>query len=114
MPRRKPTPFAPWESKAPNGIEKRYARMGNTQMCSDAMRKLSPSAFKIYWYMRLESAGKREFEFPHAKYASYMSKPTFFRCVRELEQAGFIQVVQHNKNLRIANLYRFVDGWKTQ
>ena len=113
MPRKKPTPFAPYESKASNGIEKRYCRMANTQMCSEAMRKLSSSAFKIYWYMRLESAGKREFEFPHRKYDSYMSKPTFFKAVRELEDAGFIEVIQHNGIARMPNLYRFSDGWKS-
>ncbi len=113
MPRRKKTPFAPWESKTPDGIEKRFIRLGNTQMVSEAMRGLSPSAYKIYTYMKLESAGNREFEFPHKKYASFMSKPTFFKALRELEQAGFIDVIQHNANLRQPNVYRFSDRWKT-
>ncbi len=113
MARTKKVPFAPWETKASGGVEKRYCRMGNTQMCSEAMRNLSPAAFKVYWFMRLESAGKREFEFPHVKYASYMSKPTFFRVLKELQDSGFVDVVQRNKCVRQPNVYRFSDRWKT-
>ena len=82
-------------------------------MASEQMRSLSPSAFKIYCYMRLESAGNRSFKFPHAKYRSYMSKPTFLKAKKELIDKGFIDVVQNNKNLRKANIYAFSDRWKT-
>ena len=77
------------------------------------MRQLSPSAFKIYWYMRLESAGKREFEFPYVKYRSYLSRPTFFKVLEELQGKGFVDVVQRNKCVRQPNVYRFSDRWKT-
>lgn len=103
----------PWETKNTDGIEKRYIRLGNTQMVSEVMRKLSSSAFKTYVYMKLESGGNKEFKFPHTKYSSYMSKPTFFKALKELEDKGFIDVVQHNKNLRISNVYAFSDRWKT-
>lgn len=83
-------------------------------MASEAMRGLSASAFKIYTYMRLESGGHKQFTFPHAKYSSYLSKPTFFRVVKELEDAGFIDVVSRNKNLRQANEYAFSERWKNQ
>ena len=95
-----------------NGIEKRYLRLGATQMASEAMRGLSASAFKVYVYMKLEAGGKRNFVFPHAKYSSYMSKPTFFRALKELEKAGFVDIVSRNKNLRTANEYAFAEGWK--
>ena len=113
MARTKKTPFAPWESKADGGIEKRYFRMGATLMASEAMRGLSPSAFKIYCYMKIESGGKKEFCFPHTKYQSYMSKPSFFKARDELVEKGFVDVVQNNKNLRRANIYAFIERWKT-
>ena len=113
MSRHKITPFAPWESKAENGLEKRYFRMGATLMASEQMRSLSPSAFKIYCYMRIESAGKKQFKFPHSKYRSYMSKPTFKKAKEELIKKGFIDEIQNNKNLRKANIYAFSDRWKT-
>ncbi len=111
MARRKITPFRPWETKNSNGVEKRYFRMGATIMASESMKSLSPSAFKVYCYMRIESAGKKTFTFPHSKYQSYMSKPTFFKAVGDLEVAGFIDVVQHNGNLRKPNVYSFSDRW---
>lgn len=112
MPRKKKTPFAPWESRDPYGIERRYFRMGATFMASKAVRGLSPSAFKILCFMKVESLGHREFEFPHNKFKDYMSKPTFYRVIEELETAGLIDVVARNKNLRIANRYAFSERWK--
>lgn len=113
MARNKKKPFAPWETKNNDGIEKRYFRMVATIMASKPMRRLSSSAFKIYCYMRIECGGQRSFKFPHAKYRDYMSKPTFFNARDELIRKGFIDVVQNNKNLRQANVYAFSDRWKT-
>lgn len=112
MARTKKTPFAPWESKADGGMEKRYFRTGATIMASEAMRGLSSSAFKIYFYMRIESGGKREFKFPYTKYSSFMSKPTFFKARDELVERGFIDIMQNNRNLRQANIYAFSERWK--
>lgn len=106
------TPFKLWESSSPNGYERRYIRLSNTQMVSKAMKSLSPSAFRVYVNMRLESAGKMEFQFPFHKYRSYMSRPTFIKAVKELEEKGFIETIEHNANLRKANKYRFSDAWK--
>lgn len=112
MARHKITPFEQWETTNANGVEKRYFRMGATLMASEQMRSLSPSAFKIYCYMRIESAGNKSFKFPHAKYRSYMTKPTFQKAKQELIDKGFIDVIQNNKNLRKANIYAFSDRWK--
>ena len=113
MARKNITKFEPWETKNSNGVEKRYIRLGVTQMASEVLRNLSPSAFKIYCFMKLESGGKRSFKFPSTKYISYMSKPTFFRVLKELEQKGLVDVIQHNKNLRKSNIYAFSERWKT-
>lgn len=113
MAKHKITPFEPWETKNANGVEKRYFRMGATLMASEQMRSLSSSAFKIYCYMRIESGGNRSFKFPHVKYRSYMSKPTFQKAKQELIDKGFIDVVRNNKNLRMANIYAFSERWKT-
>lgn len=113
MGRHKITPFEQWETTNANGVEKRYFRMGATLMASEQMRSLSPSAFKIYCYMRIESAGNRSFKFPHSKYCSYMTQPTFGKAKEELIAKGFIDEIQNNKNLRKANIYAFSDRWKT-
>lgn len=113
MARNKVTPFEQWETTKADGIEKRYIRLGATLLASEKMRSLSPSAFKIYCYMRIESGGNRSFKFPHAKYCSYMSKPTFIKARQELVDKGFIEIIQNNGNLRKANIYAFSDRWKS-
>ena len=113
MPRYKKTPFQEWETKNDDGIERRYFRMGISIMASESMRSLSPSAFKIYCYMRIESGGKRSFKFPFSKYRSYTTRPTFEKALKELVDKGFVDVIQRNGNLRKANIYSFSSRWKT-
>lgn len=113
MARTKKTPFAPWESAKPNGIENRYIRLGNSLLCHPTVQGLNPLAFKILTYMKLESAGRVEFEFPHAKFIKIASKGGFQKAVKELVAAGLIEITEKNANLRIPNKYRFSDKWKT-
>lgn len=112
MARTKKTPFAPWESRKADGIEERYFRMGASFMASEAVRGLSGNAFKILCFMKIESGGRREFQFPFRKYKAYMAKSTFFRARDELIQKGFLEIVQCNRNLRQANVYSFSEQWK--
>lgn len=63
MARRKPTPFPPWQTEKPDGIEKRYIRLGNSQMLHPAMLSLSDKAFRIYVQMLLEAGGQRNLNF---------------------------------------------------
>lgn len=113
MARGKKTPLKPWETKTADGTENRYIRLGDTLLMSSTVKGLSSSAFRVYVYMCLESGGHSHFTFPHNKYKKFMTKPTFFRALDELVSAGFIDVVSHNKNLRIANDYAFSNRWKS-
>lgn len=110
MSRKKITPFKEWETTKENGIEKRYIRIGSTKLAR--MTELSPSAFKVFVCMCMESAGKETFEFPYSKYKDYMAKNTFKKVKAELIAAGYIEEVQNNQNLRKPNVYRFATGWK--
>lgn len=114
MPRKKKTPFAPWETMVSDGIEKRYIRLGNTLLYSSAFLQLSAKAKEVYLYMRIESAGQREFTLPYSKYTLFSKKDSFLRAREELENAGFIEIVQYNGNLRKPNVYRFSERWKKQ
>ena len=113
MGRGKKTPLKPWETKTADGIEKRYIRLGDTLLMSSAVKGLSSSAFRVYVYMCVESGGHSHFTFPHSKYKNFMSKPTFFSALKELVNAGLVDVVSRNKNLRTANDYAFSNRWKT-
>lgn len=110
MSRRKKTPFREWESTKENGIEKRYVRLASTKIAK--MHNLSSSAFKIFMFMCMESAGKQTFEFPRSKYKDFMSSSTFDSAKKELIERGFIEEIEKNQNLRKANVYKFSSGWK--
>lgn len=114
MPRKKKTPFAPWETLASDGIEKRYTRFGNTLLYSPAFLRLSANAKQAYLYMKIESAGKKEFTMPRQKQNMFTNKNSFLRAKEELEQAGFIETIQNNANLRKPNVYGFSERWKEQ
>ena len=112
MSRSKKTPFKPWESVKPTGIEERYVRLGNSQLLNEATLSLSHAAFHLFVYMRLESAGRLEFEMPRAKYTKFLSNGGFQKAIVELEQKGFIEIIQRNGNLRQPNVYKFSSRWK--
>lgn len=112
MPRKKMTPFPPWQTCKDDGAEQRYIRLGNSQLMHPAIRNLSPTAFKIYTYMLLESGGKRAFTYPYSKYKGIISKQGFQLIKGELIEAGLIREVQNNANLRKPNIYEFTDEWK--
>lgn len=112
MGRKSKTPFNFWETTKENGIEERYIRLGNSQMLHPVYKSLSSSAKEIYSYMKLESGGCVEFEFPVSKYKDLMSTKTFLKSKAELIEKGFIEEKQNNKNLRKPNIYRFSAEWK--
>ena len=113
MARHKKTPFAVWETTQYDGIEKRYIRMGNSQMLHPAVFNLSHSAYRLYTYMKLESSGKMVFEFPKSKWRAFLSAGGFQKAKKELCSAGFIDEIENNANLRKPNLYRFSQRWKS-
>lgn len=113
MARTKKTPFPPWQTKKPDGIEKRFVRLGNSLLLDAACMGLSGNAFRLYVYALLEAEGKIEFEMPRHKYINLMTQPTFIKSRDELIKKGFMEVAQNNANLRKANVYRFSDQWKS-
>jgi len=112
MSRTKKTPFSIWETIKTDGIEKRYIRMGNSQMLHPSIFNLTHSAFRVYTYMKLESEGKMIFTFPHTKWKAFISKGGFQKAKKELCKAGLIEEIEKNANLRKPNVYRFSTKWK--
>lgn len=112
MARTKKTPFPPWQTCKPDGVEQRYVRLGNTQLMHVAVMELSDKAYRIYIHMLLESAGQRTFTFPRSKYKPFCGNTSFQRAKNELIEKGFIREIQCNKNLRKPNEYEFLGDWK--
>ncbi len=111
MGRKSKTPFKPWETTKENGLEDRFIRLGNSQMLHPVYKSLSSSAKEIYQYMKLESGGYLDFEFPASKYLDLMSKHTFLKAKAELIEKGFIEELQNNRFIRKPNIYRFSAKW---
>lgn len=112
MPRKNKTPFQSWQTTKVSGIEDRYIRLGNSQLLHDALMNLGDKAFRIYVYMLLESAGKKEFTFPRSKYKKLAGNTVFQNAKEELIKKGFIVLKQNNANLRKPNIYAFSEEWK--
>jgi hypothetical protein len=111
--RAKKTPFPIWATTKPNGIEKRYIRLGNSLLLHPSVSGLSHAAFRVYAHMALESGGNIEFTFPRSKWKAFLSAGGFQSAKNELCEAGLIEVVEANANLRKPNKYRFSTTWKT-
>jgi len=86
--------------------------MGNSQMLHPAMLDLNHAAFHLYVYMKLESGGKKRFTMPYSKYKRILSKQGFQHAVQELCDKDFIRVLEHNANVRLANVYEFINDWQ--
>ena len=111
--KKKKVPFPPWFSKKPNGLEKRYIRLGTTMIHSDAWRDLPGSACKLLVAMMLEAGGKKHFQFPCNIAVKYgFSKSGFWRYRDQLVANGFIEMVANNKLQRRNNVYGFFCNWK--
>lgn len=112
MARYKKTPFPPWQTRTDDGIEKRYVRLGNSQLLDEAFKRenLSHAAFRIYVNMLLEAGGKREFTFSHRKYSRIVSDGGFQSAKNELIEKGLIEVAEAYRTR--SNVYRFSEGWK--
>jgi hypothetical protein len=115
MPRRKAAQncnIRPWLSASADCKEKIFTMIGNSLLLSETFQKLTPGAKMLYITMTLQSAGRRDFEFPNATAHRYgFADKSFRRYVAELAAAGFITVVS-GRTVRQPNLYSFSLEWK--
>lgn len=102
----------PWLSAKADGKDGRFIQIGNSLLLSKRFQELSIGARYLYFCMAMESGGHSEFKFPLKVAKKYgIASTSLRRYISELEEGGYI-TVQSNKNLRIANDYRFSVAWK--
>lgn len=102
----------PWLSAKADGKDGRFIQIGNSLLLSKRFQELSTGARYLYFCMAMESGGHSEFNFPLKVAKKYgIASTSLRRYISELEEGGYI-TVQSNKNLRIANDYRFSVAWK--
>lgn len=106
--RRNKVPFPPWFTKIETGMERKYIRIGETMIKSEAWKTLPSSTTKLLICMMYVANGKQHFQFPcHLAVQCGFSRSSFWRYRDELIAYGFIEVVANNKLQRRNNVYGF-------
>lgn len=104
----------PWMSAHLNCKEKRFLQVGNSLFFSPAFQQLNAGSKMLYFYMAMESGGKRDVTFSRATAAKYgIPRNSFTRQITELKDAGFIEVSMEGNYWQFApTVYRFSFDWK--
>lgn len=108
--------FKPYEGR--KGKD-RHIRLTHDMLISQACISLSPSAFKLYCYMKLTACGKPEFNFSYSCAVGedkiLGSKSTFNKARKELIDKGFIDYMNSTsaKYKKETGFYIFSDRWHT-
>ena len=92
--------------------EERFTMIAGTMLEDAGFQKLRGNAVKLYIYAHFRAGNGRDFSFPQAEFIKLMTAPTFYSAMDELVQAGFVEVLERNKNIRKANKYRLSDNWQ--
>ena len=108
--------ISPWLSAKPDCREGRFLQVGNSLLLSEEYHRLTANAQVLYLCMAMEAAGKPAVKFSHSAAKKYgMAGTTFDRAVKQLREAGFIDLVQDDNLYQFAtNEYRFSTRWKSK
>lgn len=90
---------------------KKFVAIYHNQLCNEKFMKLPLNAQMLYVYMLDYSNGSMETTFPHRFYKTIMTTPTFNKCIEELQDKGFIEIMERGKFNHKPNVYRFTDKW---
>lgn len=76
----------------------------------DKFMKMSCGAQMLYIFMKIEAAGKIQYEFTQSCAKAYKIAPSSFdRYKKELIDNGFIEVYISGKSERQPNVYKFLE-----
>lgn len=103
------TPFHHYETDDKN--DKNYIRITKRLIMDKKFIKLSNSSKVLYFYMRMWAYPKKEYNYTIGTAKKLMSKNTFLKCIDELEENGFINILFRNKYAHCMNIYEFSDRW---
>jgi hypothetical protein len=93
---------------------KKFNQIGASMYRDKRIQALKPKTFLVYQCCMLESAGQESFKLPaDAALRDYgISHGTFQRAMKELREAGFIEIVASGKNLSGPTEYKFSRVWR--
>ncbi len=61
---------------------------------------------------QISSKSQNEIKFPFLCAQKYMNRNTFLKSLKELEQFGFIETIQHGALEHQPNIYRLNEQWR--
>lgn len=103
-------------SGLPEDSEKFFIQLGVSLMQSVAFTQLDHGVRNLYLRLTLAAKGKREFTFSWhdaQMKAGYTSRTTFYKHLKTLENAGFIETVKNGKADKTKSEYQFSFRWKS-
>lgn len=109
MSKKKRTPFASYENE--KEYERKYIRITHSLLMNKNFLRLKPTSKMLYLYMRDWAYPSNEVTYSISNSGIIMSKNTFLGCIKELENAGFIETIWSNKFSHRPNVYRFINKW---
>ena len=105
------SPFQPWMTTSPSGIEKKYVRIGLTMVKTDAFKALTGGEMKTLFALYFHAAGRETLTFTRlAMNDAGITKPAFYRALDGLIEKGFIHVERHTLPGQ-PNTYTFARDW---
>ena len=108
--------ISPWLSAKLDCREGRFLQVGNSLLLSEEYHRLTANAQILYLCMTMEAGGKPTVKFSHSAAKKYgISSTTFDRAIKQLREAGFLELVEDDNMYQFAaNVYRFSTRWKSK
>ena len=105
-------PLKRWLTASSDCREKRFVQIGNTLLFDKKFTSLSVGARYLYILAANEAAGSRDFQFPALKMKALgIKERTARKYIKELIDAGFVELVRSGRNTRTPNDYCFSFHW---
>ena len=93
---------------------KRFVSLPHSLLRNKAFQSLSSTAIVIYVHMLDWSCQQQEIIYPYTLVKDIVSNKTFYKCIDELEEKGFIKTIEKGSFNHKPNKYKFVGDWKNK
>lgn len=108
--------FRPWQKTNEYSSDRgHFITIHHTLIDTQLYWSMQSKSRDIYQIMlrKFNGHNDKSFTFPYPVAKAVMSEPTFYSCIKELIENGFVEYVEHHKNTRQENIYKFSDKWRT-
>lgn len=118
-PRKKNKVFESWQTNGNSNFMQIFYDMFD----SKAWKELNAHDCFLYLYMLrkhqrkvtsgyIEKSNYNDISMPKSEYEKIMSNKTFYKCIDNLIEHGFVRVIRSGYAEKTCNIYSFSDTWK--